>query len=156
MLNIVLIAPEIPQNTGNIGRLCVNSEARLHLIEPLGFSLAQPRLRRAGLDYWPHLHWSVHPDWRTFESLFPAEKLFFLSTKGERNFYEASFSAGDCLIFGNESSGLPEDLYTRYQDKLYHLPMVGKHCRSLNLANSVAAALYEALRQIHGWGTRKH
>ncbi len=151
MFNIVLVTPEIPQNTGNIGRLCVSTDSRLHLIEPLGFSLDQSQLRRAGLDYWPHLQVTVYPEWENFQEKGPKRRMIFLSTHGERSVYEHSFQLGDTLVFGNESRGLPNDFYSRYRDRLYRLPMPGRHCRSLNLANTVAAVLYEALRQVHGW-----
>ena len=151
MSNIVLVAPEIPQNTGNIGRLCVSTGSRLHLIEPLGFSLDQSQLRRAGLDYWPHLRVSLYPDWEDFLRKGPKGRMIFLSTHGENCVYDYSFKPGDTLVFGNESKGLPMDFYSKYKDRLYRLPMPGQHCRSLNLANTVAAVLYEALRQVHGW-----
>lgn len=152
-LNIVLVAPEIPQNTGNIGRLCVNTNCQLHLIEPLGFSLAESRLRRAGLDYWPNLQVKTHPDWKTFLNRENPEtgSLFFCSTRGSKSIYDIPFQPGSTLVFGNESSGLPPDFYVRYADLLFYLPMPGKHARSLNLANAVCVAVYEGMRQIYSW-----
>ncbi|MCF7855171.1 MAG: tRNA (cytidine(34)-2'-O)-methyltransferase [Candidatus Pacebacteria bacterium] len=153
MLKVVLLAPEIPQNTGNIGRLCVNTESELHLIEPLGFSLDETSVRRAGLDYWPHLKLAVHKHWAAFLEDQKPTRLVFASTKGRKSVFETHFCASDCLIFGNETSGFPEEFYRRYSDDLYQIPMPGEHARSLNLANSVAVVLYEALRQTLGWGT---
>ncbi len=151
-MNIVLIAPEIPQNTGNIGRLCVATESQLHLIEPLGFSLAESRLRRAGLDYWPHLSLTVHADWDGFLRKSQPRRMIFLSTHGRNSFYDWSFESEDFLVFGNEGHGLPGIFYERYRDLLYRLPMPGRHSRSLNLANTVGIVLYEGLRQTEGWG----
>ena len=153
MLHIVLIAPEIPQNTGTIGRLCVCTGARLHLLRPLGFSLDESRIRRAGLDYWRFLDLRVHDNWDEFLAAKPPGRLFFASTRGGENLYRARFRDHDCLVFGNESSGLPPSFYERYRERLYRIPMPGEHPRSHNLANAVSIALYEALRQLHpGWG----
>ncbi len=152
MFNIVLVAPEIPQNTGNIGRLCVCTGSRLHLIEPLGFSLEQSQLRRAGLDYWPHLGYELHSGWNRFLAREKPARMIFLSTRGQRSVYDFSFRPADFLVFGNEGSGLPDPFYQRYADSLYRLPMPGQHCRSLNLANAVGIVLYEALRQANNWG----
>lgn len=151
MFNIVLVAPEIPQNTGNIGRLCVCTDSRLHLIEPLGFSLDQSRLRRAGLDYWPRLNLSVHPDWDCFCQKAPSRRMVLLSTHGQRSVFDWRFQAGDILVFGNEGHGLPHFFHDRYHDLLHYLPMPGPHSRSLNLANAVGIVLYEGLRQTKGW-----
>ena len=146
--NIVLVAPEIPQNTGTIGRLCVCTDAVLHLIKPLGFSLDEAHLRRAGLDYWPHLHWHLYDDWEDFlQRNGHPTRLFFCSTKTSQSIYDQTFAEGDWLIFGNEGHGLPHALYERYADQLYTIPMPGEHARSHNLANAVSIALYEALRQ---------
>lgn len=147
--HIVLVAPEIPQNTGTIGRLCVCTGARLHLIEPLGFSLDEAHLRRAGLDYWPHLDWQLYPDWETWlERVAPEPgRLYFCSTKTDRSLYQTQLQAGDFLVFGNEGHGLPAAFYPRYQNRLVTIPMPGGHARSHNLANAVAIVLYEGLRQ---------
>jgi tRNA (cytidine/uridine-2'-O-)-methyltransferase len=149
MMNVVLVAPEIPQNTGTIGRLCVCTDARLHLIRPLGFSLDESRIRRAGLDYWRFLDLQVHDDWDAFLAAARPQRLVFASTRGGRNLYQARFQADDFLVFGNETSGLPKPFYTTYNDCLYVIPMPGAHARSHNLANAVSIVLYEALRQVH-------
>ncbi len=147
-INIVLFAPEIPQNTGAIGRLCVNLDARLHLIEPLGFQLDATHLRRAGLDYWQHLDLRVHPHWEAFLAAESPERLHVASTKGTRPYYEAEYRLGDYLVFGRETSGLPDSFYERYRNEMTIIPMPGRHARSLNLANAVGIVLYEAYRQI--------
>ena len=147
VFNLVLVAPEIPQNTGTIGRLAVAADARLHLIEPLGFSLDEKHLRRAGMDYWQHLDLSVYPNWEEFLARNPGANLLFLSTKGERSYYDVRYQEGDYLVFGRESAGLPPEFYTRYRDRLYRIPMPGRFNRSLNLANAASIVLYEALRQ---------
>ena len=149
-VHIVLVHPEIPQNTGNIGRLCVNTDSSLHLIEPLGFSLDESRVRRAGLDYWKFVRLNVYPDWQAFLQRFrPArERMFFLSTRGRRSLYACRFREGDVLVFGNETRGLPPEFYKEYSDRLFRIPMPGEHARSFNLANAVAISMFEALRQI--------
>lgn len=151
MLNIVLVAPEIPQNTGNIGRLCVNTNTRLHLIKPLGFSLDESHVKRAGLDYWAHLDVEVYDDWHQFLQLRHPERMMFVSTRGHKSVFAVSYQRNDYLVFGNETGGLPRDFYARYSGSLYLIPMPGQGARSLNLANSVAVTLYEALRQINHW-----
>jgi tRNA (cytidine/uridine-2'-O-)-methyltransferase len=146
--HIVLVKPEIPHNTGAIGRVCVGLGCPLHLIRPLGFRLTEQHLRRAGMDYWEHLDLSVHDSWEAFlEAVRPA-RLFFLSTRGERSLYDCAFRAGDALVFGSESRGLPEDFYARYADRLFRIPMPGEHARSINLANAASVAAYEAYRQL--------
>ena len=145
--HIVLVAPEIPQNTGTIGRLCVCTDARLHLVKPLGFSLDEAHLRRAGLDYWPFLDWRLYEDWDDFLERAKPGAMVFCSTKTTRSLYDFQFTGGEWLVFGNEGHGLPPPFYQRYEPQLYTLPMPGAHARSHNLANSVAIALYEALRQ---------
>ena len=146
--NIVLVAPEIPQNTGTIGRLAVSTDSVLHLIDPLGFSLEDKYLKRAGLDYWRYLDLHRYRDWTEFTDALPDEaRLFFFSTHGEHSFFDEKYRPGDYLVFGRESSGLPADFYTRYRDDLRIIPMSGAHSRSLNLANAVSIVLYEALRQ---------
>jgi tRNA (cytidine/uridine-2'-O-)-methyltransferase len=145
--NIVLVAPEIPQNTGTIGRLCVCTDSRLHLIKPLGFSLDESRIRRAGLDYWPYLDLTVYEDWEEFLQRNQPQHMKFLSTKATTSLYGTTFVPGDWLVFGNESSGLPDEFYDRYREDLYLIPMPGQHMRSHNLANAVSIGLYEAMRQ---------
>lgn len=144
--NIVLVAPEIPQNTGTIGRLCVSTDTRLHLVKPLGFSLDDRYVKRAGMDYWPHLDLSVYENWEEFLDRNPGAECLFLSTKGEKCFWDAAYPVGSYLVFGRESSGLPPEFYQRYRERLYQIPMQGKFHRSLNLANAVSIVLYEALR----------
>ena len=151
MFNIVLVAPEIAPNTGTIGRLCVCTDAVLHLIEPLGFSLDESRVRRAGLDYWHHVDLHVYPGWEAFLEKNGGGRMVFLSTRGTRNFYEWRFEPGDYLVFGSESHGFPETFYTLYREWLYTIPMPGQHARSHNLANAVSIVLYEGMRQRLGW-----
>lgn len=147
LFHIVLVAPEIPQNTGTIGRLCVCTDCRLHLIRPLAFSLDEAHVRRAGLDYWHLVDLQVHADWEAFLGACQPGRLCFASTKGGRSLYEYAFATGDFLVFGNETAGLPSPFYTRYADSLYQIPMPGRHARSHNLANAASIVLYEALRQ---------
>lgn len=145
--NIVLVHPEIPQNTGNIGRICVNTESRLHLIKPLGFSLDDKYLKRAGLDYWKHLDWTVYEDADEFFRLNQSSKMYFFSTKGEKKYWDCPYEKGSYLLFGNETSGFPKEFYKKYSEMIYTIPMPGKHARSMNLANAVAVALYEGIRR---------
>ena len=146
--HIVLVAPEIPQNTGTIGRLAVSTDAVLHLVEPLGFSLEDKYLKRAGLDYWKFLDLRRYRDWEEFlAAAGDGARLRFFSTHGEKSFFDEKYLPGDYLVFGCESSGLPKEFYTRYRESLRVIPMPGTHSRSLNLANAVSIVLYEALRQ---------
>lgn len=145
--HIVLVEPEIPQNTGTIGRLAVSTGCGLHLIEPLGFSLEDKYLKRAGLDYWPRLAPKIHRNWAEFLAAERPGRMFFLSTHGEKSFFDAEFRPGDFLVFGKESAGLPPEFYTRYREEMWRIPMPGEFSRSLNLANAVSIVLYEALRQ---------
>lgn len=151
MLNIVLVAPEIPQNTGAIGRLCVCTDTRLHLIKPLGFSLDESKLKRAGMDYWKFIDLNVYENWDEFLEKNPDDRLFFCTTKTEKTIYGIEFQDEDYLVFGNEGSGLPEDFYREFREQLCTIPMPGKFKRSHNLANSVSIVLYEALRQANNW-----
>lgn len=148
-LHIVLVKPEIPHNTGAIGRVCVGLDCPLHLIRPLGFHLSAPYLQRAGLDYWEHLQLTLHDSWEAFMETVCPPRLFFLSTRGERSLFDCEFRTGDALVFGNEGRGLPPDFYTRYKDWLFKIPMPGEHARSINLANAAAIAAYEAYRQLN-------
>lgn len=147
-MNLVLVAPQIPQNTGNIARLCVGLGARLHLIRPLGFSVRESRVKRAALDYWEHVDLVVHRDWDAFLARAQPADLFFASTKGTRTCFDYRFTDATHLVFGNEEAGLPLEFYTRYRDQLYTIPMPGPHARSINLANAAAIVAYEAFRQI--------
>lgn len=147
-LSIILFEPEIPPNTGNIIRLCANSGAKLHLIEPLGFNLEEKSLRRAGLDYaeWADMH--VWPSLDACLATIAPNKIYAMTTKGSRNFFEAEFEEGDALIFGPETRGLPEAfIFSLDPLQRLRLPMVENAGRSLNLSNSVAIAVYEAWRQ---------
>ncbi len=148
MLNIVLVNPEIPFNTGNIGRSCVATGTRLHLVGKLGFKIASKEIRRSGLDYWPNLDYRRYGTWEAFlEAEKPTEdKMFFLSTKGKTTYWNAAFPPDAFLIFGAESFGLPKEFYTRYQHRLFTIPMPGP-VRSLNLSSSAAIVLFEAIRQ---------
>lgn len=146
--SIVLVRPEIPHNTGAIGRLCVGLGVPLHLIRPLGFRLDEKAIARAGLDYWPHLDVTIHDTWDDYLTSVRPKRLFFLSTKGENTLYDCAFEEGDALVFGNESSGLPKDFYARYREQLFKIPMPGTYARSINLANAVSIAAYECYRQL--------
>ncbi len=148
LLDVVLVCPEIPQNAGAVGRLCVSLGWRLHLIRPLGFAMDTARLRRAGLDYWDQVPLSVHANWETYLASARPQRLCVASTRGTASLYEQRFKAGDHLVFGNESAGLPAAFYGRYATELFRIPMPGPHARSLNLAMSVAVTAYEAHRQI--------
>jgi tRNA (cytidine/uridine-2'-O-)-methyltransferase len=147
-LHVVLVHPEIPANTGNVGRSCLAAGAQLHLIEPLGFSLATRAVRRAGLDYWPRVAPRTWPDWEAFEAALPAlgEPLFF-SADAERTLWQAPIPKRCVLVFGRESTGLPEPLRARHRERLVGLPMADPELRSLNLASTVTTALYEVLRR---------
>lgn len=146
--SIVLVRPEIPHNTGAIGRLCVGLGIGLHLIRPLGFHLDEKSVARAGLDYWHHLKISVHDTWDDYLLQAAPRRLFFLSTRGTKSLYQCHFQSGDALVFGNEGHGLPEDFYRRYQANLFKIPMPGDYARSINLANAASIAAYECYRQL--------
>ncbi len=146
MINIVLLEPEIPANTGNIGRTCVATGTRLHLIEPLGFSLSEKALKRAGMDYWPDLDVTTYVDYEDFLARNPGAQIFFATTKGRHIYSDASYPDGCYIMFGKESAGIPEEILKAHPDTCVRIPMIGE-TRSLNLSNSVAVVLYEALRQ---------
>ena len=146
--SIVLVRPEIPHNTGAIGRLAVGLGVTLDLIRPLGFRLDEESVRRAGLDYWQHLDCRVHDSWEEYLASRSPRRVFMLSTKGEKSLYDIRFEKGDALVFGNESSGLPKDFYEKYRDRLFRIPMPGEYARSINLANAVSIASYECCRQL--------
>ena len=152
-LHVVLVHPEIHWNTGNAGRTCLAAGATLHLIEPLGFSLDERQVRRAGLDYWDHVDLKVWTDWPSFETALPQlGEPFFLSTKASRPLWQAPLGAVDdvVLIFGRETAGLPPELHERYRNRFVGLPILSPHVRSLNLSTSVGIAVYEVLRQRRG------
>lgn len=147
-LNIVLHEPEIPANTGNIGRTCVATGTRLHLVEPLGFKLNEKAIKRAGMDYWKDLDVTTYLDYEDFLKKNPGARIYYATTKALRTYTDVKFE-GDCYImFGKESAGIPEEILLEHQDACIRIPMIGD-IRSLNLSNSVAIVLYEALRQNH-------
>ncbi len=148
MFNIVLYEPEIPQNTGNIGRLCVGLDSTLHLIKPLGFSLEDKYMKRAGLDYWKYLKLQVYEDFNDFLRKNNPVRIFYFSKKAEKIYWQGDFEKGDFLVFGKETLGLPEEIVFNPENKVYKIPMIGK-TRSLNLSNSVAIVAYEAFRQVN-------
>lgn len=147
MIHVVLVHPEIPPNTGNVIRLCANTGAQLHLIEPLGFTLDSARLRRAGLDYREHASMLVHRSWEEFMARGGALRLFALTTSAQKRLHDETFEPGDALVFGSESGGLPPHVLERFTvDQRLRLPMRPDN-RSLNLSNAVAVAVFEAWRQ---------
>ncbi|MGN1104625.1 MAG: tRNA (uridine(34)/cytosine(34)/5-carboxymethylaminomethyluridine(34)-2'-O)-methyltransferase TrmL [Candidatus Coproplasma sp.] len=146
MFNIVLVEPEIPQNTGNIARTCAATGCTLHLVKPLGFEISDKYLKRAGLDYWQYVDVKI---WENIEELFaayPGGNFYFFTTKGRHRHDEARYKKGDFLVFGKETKGLPEELLVEHEETCVRIPMLGD-LRSLNLSNSVAIAVYEGLRQ---------
>lgn len=146
-MNIVLLEPEIPMNTGNIGRSCVLTGSTLHLIRPLGFLLTDKEIRRSGLDYWPHLDLCVYDDRADFERQNPNARCFYASTHAKQLYSDVRYRPDDYIFFGKESKGLPKDLLEQHADRAIRIPMDTTHARSLNLSVSAAVVLYEALRQ---------
>ena len=146
-MNIVLVNPEIPQNTGNIARTCAATGAALHLVKPLGFSLDDKYMKRAGLDYWFLADVRVHESWEDFLKANPGARMHYATTKAPRDYCQAKYEPDDFLVFGRETRGLDEELLARNYEKCIRIPM-RPEARSLNLANSVAIVLYEALRQL--------
>lgn len=146
LLHVVLHQPEIPYNTGSVGRTCVAVGAKLWLVRPLGFRVDDYYLRRAGLDYWEHLNWQVVENWEELLSLLPNATRWLFSKKAQAPYTLARYTPGDVLVFGSESSGLPDSLLTEYRETLLRIP-TRPQVRSLNLSNAVAVAAYEALRQ---------
>ncbi len=151
MIHIVLFEPEIPQNTANIGRLCVCNDFCLHLIEPLGFRLDEKKVKRAGLDYWQHLNLIKHKHWSSFLEMIEQENkldnLFFFSAKGEKSYWQQLYTEDVYLLFGSERKGLPQEIHYRFKENFLNIPMQGKNSRCLNLSSSVSIASYEVLRQ---------
>jgi tRNA (cytidine/uridine-2'-O-)-methyltransferase len=147
LLHVVLHEPEIPNNTGNIGRTCVATSCALHLIHPLGFDVSEKACRRAGLDYWPRLRVREHATWDAYLADQAPARLWLFSTKAGRSVFEADLAPGDHLVFGKETAGLPERIAGAYPDRLLFLPMVEGE-RSLNLATAVCAVVYEGIRQM--------
>jgi len=152
-MNVVLFEPEIPANTGNIGRTCVASGTKLHLIEPLGFKLNEKEIRRAGLDYWKDLDIAIYDNYQDFLDKNPGAKIYMASTKAVKNYTDAQYEPDCFIMFGKESAGIPEELLLTNKDNTVRIPMIGE-IRSLNLGNSVAIVLYEALRQNNFEGMR--
>jgi tRNA (cytidine/uridine-2'-O-)-methyltransferase len=147
-MNIVLVEPEIPPNTGNVARLCAATKTRLHLIEPFGFTLDDKQLKRAGMDYWQQVEWHRWRDWAAFTEKLPASaRLWFIESSGPKLYTEAQFAAEDYLVFGRETAGLPKQLLEANPDRWLRLPMFNAESRSLNLSNCAAIVLFEALRQ---------
>ena len=146
--NIVLIEPEIPNNTGNIGRLSLASGCNLHLVKPFGFELSDSRVKRAGLDYWKHVPLTIYESADEFFSTHKDKKMAFLSSHGTRDHWSIEFEDDMFLVFGKESVGLPKDLISGEQDSLFKIPLYSDKVRSLNLANAVGIVVYEGLRQI--------
>ena len=149
-LHVALVEPQIPPNTGNIARLCAATGTSLHLVEPLGFSLDAPELKRAGLDYWDAVDLWVHRDWHAFRDVVSRDRCLYFSAHAERSFWDAPYHDRAVLVFGNEGDGLPDRIREKHADQLYRIPMLDT-VRSLNLATAVGIVLYEALRQ-QGWG----
>jgi tRNA (cytidine/uridine-2'-O-)-methyltransferase len=155
-IHVVLVHPEIHWNTGNAGRTCLATGATLHLVRPIGFSLDEREVKRAGLDYWEHVDKRVWPDWNAFEAALPTlGEAFFFSTRATRLYWDAPLGSSDnvVLVFGRETGGLPDDLHARFRERFVTMPILSPHARSLNLSTSVAVALYEVLRQRRNAGT---
>ncbi len=147
-MNIVLVEPEIPPNTGNVARLCAVTNSTLHLIEPFGFKLDDAQLKRAGMDYWRRVQWHRWPGWRAFQQQLPPDaRLWFVESDGPKKYSDAAFGPGDYLVFGRETAGLPKSLLVENPSCWLRVPMFNPASRSLNLSNCVALVLYEALRQ---------
>ena len=148
-MNIVLVEPEIPPNTGNVARLCAATKTRLHLVGPLGFQLDDKQLKRAGMDYWQQVEWKSWSGWAKFhEALPPGARLWFIESDGPRLYSEARFAADDYLVFGRETAGLPRQLLEQNREHWLRIPMFNPASRSLNLSNCAALVLFEALRQL--------
>jgi len=151
MFNIVLVNPQIPQNTGTIGRVCVNTNSKLHIIKPIGFDLSEKAVRRAGLDYWKLLDLTV---WESLDEFLEAyhdksDRFFFSTTKTNKRYFEVEFQKGDFLFFGSETAGIPEEFMKKQPENMITIPM-GENGRSLNLSISVGIVLYDAIRQVGG------
>jgi tRNA (cytidine/uridine-2'-O-)-methyltransferase len=148
-MDIVLVEPQIPQNTGSIARTCAATDTPLHLVGRLGFDLSEKAVRRAGLDYWPHVKLSRHGSWDSYIEARNPRKVWLFSKFGERIYHSADFAPGDALVFGSETKGLGEEFLSRFpHEQILKIPIVTEHVRSLNLSNAVSIALYEARRQM--------
>jgi tRNA (cytidine/uridine-2'-O-)-methyltransferase len=147
-MNIVLVEPEIPPNTGNVARLCAATRTMLHLVEPFGFKLDDTQLKRAGMDYWQHVAWHRWANWRAFAEALPVNaRLWFIESGGARIYTEVRFAPDDYLVFGRETAGLPKQLLEQHRERWLRIPMFHAESRSLNLSNCAALVLFEALRQ---------
>ncbi len=150
-MNVVLVEPEIPPNTGNVARLCAATNTTLHLIEPLGFQMTDKHLKRAGMDYWQQVQWEKWGNWSEFASSVPSQsKLWFIESNGPQRYDEPQYGENDYLVFGRETLGLPMQLLESHREAWLRIPMFHKESRSLNLSNCVSLVLFEALRQ-HGF-----
>ena len=147
-LQVVLVEPEIPPNTGAIARVCAATDTVLHLVEPLGFRLDDKAMKRAGMDYWQHVTWHTWPNFAALRAAHPQARFHFLTTKTERPYTEAKFEPGDFLVFGRETKGLPESLLREHAASCLTIPMSNANVRSLNLATAAAIVLFEAIRQV--------
>lgn len=149
LFKIVLHEPEIPQNTGNIGRTCVGTNCELHIIGPMSFEINDTQLKRAGLDYWQHLKWFYYPSFEEwYRTVSDPKRIFYFTTKVKKTFYEVNYQSGDWLVFGKETKGLPPELIQKNPDQAVTIPQVGP-VRSLNLATAVAISIYEGFRQVN-------
>ena len=147
-MHVVLLEPEIPPNTGNVARLCAATTTTLHLIEPFGFKLDDAQLKRAGMDYWQHVRWCRWKNWAEFQAQVPTgARVWFVESNGPARYSDVSFGAGDYLVFGRETAGLPKTLLEAHRESWLRIPMFNEKARSLNLSNCVALVLFEALRQ---------
>jgi len=146
-MNVVLVEPEIPPNTGNVARLCAATKTTLHLVEPLGFDLSDKQLKRAGMDYWKQVDWKCWPNFKALQESYPERNFYFIETGTEGIYSEIRFQAEDFIVFGRETKGLPLPLIEEHREHCFHIPMFNSESRSLNLSNCVAIVLYEALRQ---------
>ncbi len=144
----MLVTPEIPPNTGSIARLCAATGTRLHLIRPLGFSLDNRSLKRAGLDYWPYVDVHVYDDWQQFRHQQRSARMHFFSARASHSYLTAHYAVGDHLVFGSETKGLPRTLLAAHRNDTYVIPIFSPHVRSLNLSNAASIVVYEALRQL--------
>lgn len=147
--NIVLIEPEIPNNTGNIGRLSLASGCNLHLVKPFGFELSDSRVKRAGLDYWKHVPLTIYESENEFFAAHNDKEMAFFSSHGTKNYWDINFTDEMFLVFGKESKGLPKEITEKHPDQLYKIPVLSPHVRSLNLANAVSVVVYEGLRNLY-------
>jgi tRNA (cytidine/uridine-2'-O-)-methyltransferase len=148
VLNVVLVEPEIPPNTGNVARLCAATGTSLHLVEPLGFRMDDKTLKRAGLDYWEHVRWKLWPDFAALRKANPGGRFFYIETGSAKFYDEVGYRDGDFLVFGRETKGLPPSLTSAAPESCVSIPMSSPHVRSLNLSNCAAIVLFEALRQL--------